>query len=387
MSVRKRTWTTPSGQARSAWVVDYQDGSHKRRLKTFAKKKDADAFASRSAVEIDDGIHVADRASVSVSAAADLWLESVAARGLERTTIEAYRSQVEFHIRPMIGSVLISRLSIPTVRDFEDQLRRSNRSHAMIQRIIGSLGAIISDAQERGLAVRNPVRDIRGRRQGVEKRRGERAKGRLQIGREIPTREEIKALVEALTSRWRPILLTAIFTGLRASELRGLRWSDVDLQKRELHVRQRADRFGVIGRPKSAAGERTVPMPAMLAATLREWKVASPPGAELVFPNGAGRIESLANIINRGLWPAMLKAGIVNEHGQPKYKGMHALRHFYASWCINPVNMGGMGLPPKVVQEQLGHSTISMTLDVYGHLFPRGDVSDQMDAAERLLLG
>ena len=57
--------------------------------------------------------------------------------------------------------------------------------------------------------------------------------------------------MEAAKGRWRPILLTAIFTGLRASELRGLRWEDVDLEKRELHVRQRADRYSTIGKPKS----------------------------------------------------------------------------------------------------------------------------------------
>ena len=56
-----------------------------------------------------------------------------------------------------------------------------------------------------------------------------------------------------LQGRWRPLILTAIFTGLRASELRGLRWEDVDLKKRELHVRQRADKFNTIGKPKSAA--------------------------------------------------------------------------------------------------------------------------------------
>jgi integrase len=65
-------------------------------------------------------------------------------------------------------------------------------------------------------------------------------------------------------------LVTAIFTGLRASELRGLRWADVDLNARLLHVRQRADRFNVIGRPKSHAGERTVPMAPLVVNTLKE---------------------------------------------------------------------------------------------------------------------
>jgi len=70
-----------------------------------------------------------------------------------------------------------------------------------------------------------------------------------------------------------------------------------------------------------------------------------------------------------------------------KYTGMHALRHFSASWCINRPSEGGLGLPAKEVQERLCHSSITMTMDVYGHLFPRGDDAEEMAAAERALLG
>ena len=69
-----------------------------------------------------------------------------------------------------------------------------------------------------------------------------------------------------------------------------------------------------------------------------------------------------------------------------KYTGLHALRHFYASWCINRRVDGGLELPAKVVQERLGHSSIMITMDVYGHLFPRGDDSAELEAAERSLL-
>jgi integrase len=69
-----------------------------------------------------------------------------------------------------------------------------------------------------------------------------------------------------------------------------------------------------------------------------------------------------------------------------KYSGLHSLRHFFASWCINRKVDGGLELPAKVVQERLGHSTIAMTLDIYGHLFPRHDDSEELAAAERALL-
>jgi integrase len=78
---------------------------------------------------------------------------------------------------------------------------------------------------------------------------------------------------------------------------------------------------------------------------------------------------------------------LVTPEGKAKYTGMHALRHFYASWLINREEDGGQALPPKVVQERLGHASITMTYDRYGHLFPRGDDAAKIDAAELKLLG
>lgn len=235
----------------------------------------------------------------------------------------------------------------------------------------------------------------------------------MKIGVDIPTRDEVKVLVGALSGRWRPLLLTVIFAGLRSSELRGLRWQVMDLDKREIHVRQRADRFNKIGSPKSLESERTVPIPPLVVNTLKEWKLAygrpiigrnekgkpireDARPSHLVFANGVGKVESLANIINRGLVPAMIAAGVslkneqTDDDGKPivvtKYTGLHALRHFYASWLINRPQDGGLGLPLKVVQERMGHSTITITADTYGHLFPRGDDAEELAAAELALL-
>jgi len=82
----------------------------------------------------------------------------------------------------------------------------------------------------------------------------------------------------------------------------------------------------------------------------------------------------------------LVAAGVTDEAGRPKYGGLHALRHFYASWCINRKADGGLELPAKVVQERLGHSSILMTMDTYGHLFPRGDDGAELANAERALL-
>jgi integrase len=82
-------------------------------------------------------------------------------------------------------------------------------------------------------------------------------------------------------------------------------------------------------------------------------------------------------------------AQVKDENGQPvmepKYTP-HAFRHFFASWCINPKARGGRELPPKQLQYLLGHSNISMTFDVYGHLFPSEGNRDELTAAVRQLL-
>ena len=176
------------------------------------------------------------------------------------------------------------------------------------------------------------------------------------------------------------------------------RWSDVDIERRSLRVEQRADRFNEVGAPKSESGARAVPLPPLVANALKEWKLACPKGElDLVFPNCAGGVESHRAIRGRGLIPAQIKAGVSIDTGTvdakgravfvAKYTGLHALRHFYASWCINRVADGGLGLPLKVVQERMGHASVVMTSDVYGHLFPNGDDGEEMAAAERALFG
>ena len=153
-------------------------------------------------------------------------------------------------------------------------------------------------------------------------------------------------------------------------------------------MRQRADRHGVIGKPKSEAGHRTVPLGPSVVNTLREWKLACPKGEHgLVFPAPTGGI-ALHNNVVRAFAAAVRAARLTDATGTAKYKGVHALRHFYASWCINAIELGGQELPPKAVQERLGHSSIVMTIDTYGHLFPAGkDAHKRLADAERALLG
>jgi integrase len=387
MSVRKRNWKTNAGEAKEAWVVDYVDQHGRRHLKTFARKRDADAWHAAVTMDVKAGIHTADRESITVIEAGRLWLESGEAAKLERATMVYYQHHLDLHIAPLIGNVRLAQLTVPMVRAFEDRLRL-DRSPAMVRKAIGSLGAILADAQERGLVAQNVVRSLRSsRRRGKDRRADKRQKGKLKISVDIPSPNEVRTILAKLSGRWRPMILTAAFAGLRASELRGLRWADVDLKRGELHIRQRADRFHQIGRPKSEAGERMIPLPPMVVNSLREWKLTCPKGElNLVFPTGRGGVESLSNIVQRGFIPIQIAAGVITKAGGAKYPGLHSLRHFYASWCINRRVDGGLELPLKLVQARLGHASIQMTADTYGHLFPRGDDGAELAAAEKAFL-
>ena len=163
---------------------------------------------------------------------------------------------------------------------------------------------------------------------------------------------------------------------MRQSELRGLTWQNVDLERGIIKVRKRADRFCDMGRPKSRAGTRDIPMAPLVQQTLTTWHETCPKGPlDLVFPNGAGNIEGHANIYHRILKPLLLDCGIVDAEGKPKF-GFHALRHAAASLYIE------QGWPAKKIQKLLGHASIVMTFDVYGHLFESAE--DDLELFEKM---
>ena len=174
-----------------------------------------------------------------------------------------------------------------------------------------------------------------------------------------------------------------MLTGLRGSELRGLIWDDVDLQRGEIHVRRRVDQFNTFGAPKSEAGSRTIPTSFLLLNTLREWKIACPKGKlNLVFPNGIGRIESHANLLHRVFWPIQIAAGVsVIRDGQPDAKySLHALRHACAALWIE------QGFGAKRVQTMMGHASVTQTFDRYGYLFEarEADTAAMGEVADKL---
>jgi integrase len=377
MAIRKRKWTTTTGETRENWIFDYRDQHGDRHIKTFTRRKDAEDYCATVKVDVRKGVHTPPSKSVTIAQAAADWLKFSEGEGLERATLAFYRTHVA-HIVARIGNQKLASLTKPGVHRFRDELV-AVLSRSLASKVMTSFKAIIKDAERRGNVAQNVAT-------GVNVKQSTRDKSKLVIGVDIPTVDETRRIIAAARGRYRPLLLAAIFTGLRSSELRGLRWEDVDFKKGELHVRQRADRYQQIGPVKSKDSRRTLPIQPLLVNTLREWKLkCSPSKGGLAFCTSSGRVARHGDLVRKVFIPTVKRAGLLDTEGKAKYTGLHALRHFYASRCINRRIDGGLELPPKMVQERMGHSSIVMTMDIYGHLFPRGDDDGAEAKAEAAL--
>src|SRR6516164_4651569 len=188
MSVRKREWTTRKGEAREAWIVDYTDAKG-RHIETFERKKDADAREAQVTVDVAKGIHTAPSKSITVAQAADDWIKYIQLGGddgesRERSTIERYRQFVRIHIVPRIGNEKLAKLTTPRINAFRDDLLKG-MSRAMAKKVLVALKATLKDAKRRGNVAQNVAADV------SITARGGRNKPKLEIDRDIPTRDEV----------------------------------------------------------------------------------------------------------------------------------------------------------------------------------------------------
>lgn len=370
MSVRKREWTTDAGEVRTAWLVDYRDPSGKRRAKQFARKKDADAWSVKTGHEVSQGTHTADSQSITVATAAQNWLARGEREGLEHSTLKAYGEHVSLHIKPFVGAKKLNQLTKPMVEEFRDDLLDSGRSRSMARRVLGSLSSIVHEAERRGYVARNVCKGVTVKRSGREKSKIV-----------PPSKAQMRALIEAARAGRPmdlPMLLIFLFAGLRASELRALPWANINLQSGTITVDRRADFKNLIGPPKSQSGFRTIPIPPMVVKALREWKLRCAPSAnDLVFPSLKGSPIFHPNIVLGFQEPIQIAAGtsrpkmvagkaVTGKDGQPVMEGvfgLHDFRHAAASLWIE------QRVDPKRVQTWMGHHSIQVTFDTYGHLF------------------
>ena len=368
-TIKKRRWQTSKREWREAFRVSYTDREGQRHHKQFDMRRDADAYRIRVEGELALGIHTPDAASVTVGCAADIWLTACEG-SCDRGTIKTYREIANLHIRPQLGKKRLSRLTAPEVVEFRDAMVLT-RSQAMASKAVRHLSMILNEAMSRGLVAQNVARGVKVKRPRGEKRQ------RLAKRAEIPPIEDLRGMISAADRLGNedprlPVLLRVVMlAGLRASEVRGLPFTNADLKAPNLTVTQRADRWNDIGPPKSDAGHRTIPIGPSLATTLKAWKLRCPPSPlGLMFPNNRGGVIDQKGFIAL-LLRVQVAAGLAidtgrkDRRGQPVYRpryDWHHLRHVAASNWLND------GIDLKRLQTWIGHENIQLTIDVYGHL-------------------
>ena len=305
------------------------------------------------------------------------WLGNQVVRGKKRSTTKTYIGRLRKHVLPVFGGLPLSAIDRPKIKTWAATLLRRGLSFETAKNTVLTLSAVLTEAVEDGLITHNPAL-----RSGKLLKRPSRLEDQDLA---IFTPEEEQTLLEmafSLGPRVYPLALTLFRTGIRSGEFLGLHREDVDFQNRCISVRRNWS-HGELGTPKNGKGRR-VDMSQGLAKALKEWIEVQdleaamsgqlPP--EILFPGNLGGTRRAPhymaeNFLRYKLWfPLLKKAGV-------RRLGIHSTRHTFASRLI------AQGENLKYIQEQLGHASISITVDTYGHLIPGGNQQavDRLDLA------
>lgn len=344
--VLKRRWKNKAGEwveASTFTICYYQEGRH-RTQGGFTSKRQAERVLAERVYKIHRGEYQEIK-PIGFSKFADKWLSDHAEPRVKPSTFEGYKNMVDVHLKPYFESRKLTSISPHDVEAYLTQKRNEGKLSA---RSIGYhlvlLKMMFKRAQIWGYAGLNPA-------QHIAKPRAERK----EIEFLDPT--ELRLFLEKVEPKAYPLILTLAMTGLRLGESLALCWGDVSFATNTLHVRRSVTR-GKISEPKSSHSIRAVAMPPTLISVLKRHKLASTPSQEdFCFPSEAGKPLDPHNVYARLFIPALRRAKL-------RHVTIHSLRHSYASFLI------AQGENLKFVQSQLGHSSIQVTCDRYGHLLP-----------------
>lgn len=347
---------------RRRYEITYLDSDGRRRWQVVeGGLKEAQAAIEDTHTKLRRGERVAPTRA-TFGEIADLWLASQSE--LRPRTRAAYESALRVHLLPRFRRLRIADITEDHIAVLIADMRKRGYAGWTIRAALTPLGRILGHAARRGLIGQNPM----GRLE-----RGERPSVNRQEMR-VLDREEITALLGAADTAARPLLATAIFTGLRLGELLALTWANMDFDGGVLHVRRQLDRTGERVEPKTGQAVRDVVLMPALARTLREHRLRSPHSGEedLVFPSAVG--AGLDHTIPRRMLARAVRSAELDVADKPKLR-FHDLRHTFASIVI------AQGQNVVFVSRQLGHSSPDITLKVYAHLFDLAQHASQASAA------
>lgn len=338
------------------YSAKFKSKSGKRIEKYFDKLAEARKWLLEAKYEDAHG-DISSSTDMAVDAWFNYWISEIKVKTVRWSTLSSYKDRYNKNIKEIIGNMVVSDVKPMHCQNVLNVMDNNGYVGSSMARTKATLSAMFSDAYENGLIAANPVTKSVKCPKKPEKNT-----------KVLTLDEQERFLTAAKESVNYKHFLFILQTGVRSSELRGLKWDDVDFQNRIIHIRRNVthdsnnNRF-ITGELKTSSGQRDIPMTKTAYDLLMAMKcqqaakknrVIQFEFADHVFLNRNGRLLPNSNY-DRYLEKICDKAGIERI-------SMHTLRHTFATRCIES------GMKPKTLQKILGHANISMTMDLYVHV-------------------
>lgn len=356
------------------WSVRLWHEGRERRFGSFKTKTDARDFYEKAKQEQKAGQFFPERFQVRHRVKpvlfkdyVDTYLANQPVKGKKPSTIMTYRGRIRKRLLPVFGSLPLTAIDRPLIKGWVAKLLQEGLDYDTTLGYLLTLSGILTEAVEDNLIPVNPALHAG--------KLLKRPKSLEEGGLEMFTPEEEQAFLQTVKQHrttFYPMALTFFRTGMRAGEVMGLHREDLDFRARSIHVRRNWTRWRLTT-PKNGKA-RKVDMSQGLADALTAWielqdleaAATGQPHPEILFPGNVGGTRLVRSYVSENwlryrLWfPLIEKAGV-------RRLDLHAARHTFASRLIaNGENL-------KYIAEQLGHSSIKVTADTYGHLIPGGN--------------
>lgn len=372
-SVVKRTGK--DGRARYYVVVEESAGNERKRRwhsdpatgSAFTSKRAADDYCARQVVARGQGLYVTP-SDLTVEDWLTRWLDSATDR-LKPSTWASYEKNVRVHVLPTLGRIPLQQLSAHHLDRLYAQLRKTGKatkhgggeglSPRTVRYVHTIVKAALADAERKGLVARNAAAAASPPSSKVDE----------QVMRTWSAPELARFLDGTRDDDQGALWAFLAMTGCRRGEALGLRWSDVDLDRGRAHIVTTVGKVAgqvVEGSTKTAAGRRVVALDPNLVQQLREHRADQDEQRQLL---GAGYRDDgrvFAHPDGTVLYPEGVSRRFLaaaERLGLPRIR-LHDLRHTWATLALQA------GVHPKVVQERLGHASVTITLQTYSHVIP-----------------
>jgi len=368
-------------RGKRSWAVVLEAGrdptTGKRRQKWVSVKgtrRDAQQRMTELLRAYDTGTSI-EPSKLTVGCYLDRWLADYAAASVRPRTFQRYEIAVRCHLKPTLGAIPLQSLAPGHILDalsyWSTQGRVDRTGGLSPQSCLHNfriLREALGHAVKWRFLVRNPAEDVKAPRVP-------------ETEVSIFSDDDLTAILGACRHHeLGPAVQFTLFTGVRRGELLGLRWSDINDERRTVHIQQTVYRLNggefVFAPPKTQRGRRAIALTRVAEAAIRKQRISQAKRRfqlgpafidhDLVFDAGSGVPRDQSNFSRA--WKRLLQdAGV-------KHRAFHTCRHQFATLLLRS------GEHPKVVSEALGHSSISVTMDVYSHVMPEM----QRDAMDRL---